>query len=104
MTTYLLFDDARYRLDEIFDYTLAAWGEAQAIRYFDGFRERFDAIAARTIRWCPIPEALTASGYFCRYEHHFIYWRVLEDGAVGIVTILHERMQRIDLLRDAFEA
>ena len=36
----------------------------------------------------------------CRYEHHFIYWRVLTDGAVGIVTILHERMHQIDRLKD----
>jgi len=38
----------------------------------------------------------------CRYEKHLIHWKVLEDGAVGIVTVLHERMQQIERFSDDF--
>jgi toxin ParE1/3/4 len=39
-------------------------------------------------------------GYYCRYEHHYIYWRQFADGTVGIVTILHERMHQMDRFRE----
>ena len=39
-------------------------------------------------------------GFFCRYEQHVIYWKVLADDTVGIVTVLHERMHQIERLKD----
>ncbi|MBA4047565.1 MAG: plasmid stabilization protein [Sphingomonas sp.] len=91
---------AGYRLDEIYVYTRDRWGEEQADRYINGLFARFASIAARDVPWRAIPAEFEASGFVCRYEHHFIYWRVLTDGAVGIVTILHERMHQIDRLKD----
>jgi hypothetical protein len=41
-------------------------------------------------------------GFFFRYERHFVYWRRLSNGDIGIVTILHERMHQIERLRDDF--
>jgi hypothetical protein len=37
-----------------------------------------------------------------RYQRHFVYWRTLSNGDIGIVTILHERMHQIDRFRDEF--
>jgi toxin ParE1/3/4 len=91
---------ADHRLDEIYAYTRDTWGAAQAERYLRGLFERFEAIAARRFAWRAIPAEFGVQGYVCRYERHFIYWRVLGDGAVGIVTILHERMHRIDHFRE----
>jgi toxin ParE1/3/4 len=39
-------------------------------------------------------------GYFFRYERHFVYWRRLSNGDIGIVTVLHERMHQIARLKD----
>lgn len=39
-------------------------------------------------------------GYFCRCQKHVVYWKLLSDGKVGIVTILHERMHQIERLKD----
>lgn len=91
---------AGHRLDEIYVYTRDLWGEEQAERYINGLFARFAAIAAREFPWRAIPAEFGVSGYVCRYEHHFIYWKVLADGVVGIVTILHERMHQIERLRD----
>lgn len=91
---------AGHRLDEIYAYTREQWGEEQAVRYIEGMFARFEAIAARTFPWRAIPAEFGVSGFVCKYEGHFIYWKVLSDGAVGIVTVLHERMHLIDRFRD----
>ena len=100
MTTFRVLAGAGHRLDEIYVYIRDAWGESQAERYLRGLFERFEAIAARTFPWRPIPAAFGVDGYFRRHEKHVIYWKLLGDGAVGIVTVLHERMNRIERLRD----
>jgi toxin ParE1/3/4 len=88
------------RLDEIYVYTRDKWGEAQAERYIRGMFDRFAAIAAREFPWRPIPAEFEVSGFVCKYERHYIYWKVLADDTVGIVTILHERMHQIERFRD----
>jgi toxin ParE1/3/4 len=95
-------DGASHRLDEIYEYTREAWGEAQAEHYLRGLFERFEAIAARRVPWRAVPAAFGVQGFVCRYEKHFIYWKVLDDGAVGIVTVLHERMHQTDRFRDDY--
>jgi toxin ParE1/3/4 len=93
---------AGHRIDEIYRYTQETWGEAQAEAYIRGLFQRFEAIAARRFPWRPIPAEFGVDGYVCRYERHFIYWKLLGDGAVGIVTVLHERMHRIERLQEDF--
>jgi toxin ParE1/3/4 len=88
------------RLDEIYVYTRDQWGEVQAERYINGLFARFEAIAAREFPWASVPAEFEVSGFVCKYEHHFIYWKLLADGTVGIVTILHERMHQIERFRD----
>ena len=88
------------RLDEIYVYTRERWGDDQAERYINGLFERFAAIAAREFPWRTISAELGVSGFVCGYEHHFIYWKILADGTVGIVTILHERMHQIERFRE----
>lgn len=100
MTAFRVQDGAGHRLDEIYDYTRRTWGEAQAAAYIRGLFAKFKAIAARDIPWRPIPAEFGIDGYFCRHEKHYIYWKVLDDGAVGIATILHERMHQIERLKD----
>jgi toxin ParE1/3/4 len=39
-------------------------------------------------------------GFYFRHAHHFVYWRRLPNGDVGIVTILHERMHQMNRLQD----
>ena len=52
----------------------------------------------------PIPAEFGVNGYFCRYERHYVYWKKLGNGDIGIVTILHERMHQIDRFRGDFES
>ncbi|WP_421852607.1 type II toxin-antitoxin system RelE/ParE family toxin [Novosphingobium sp.] len=100
--SYQIQQVAEERLAEIYAYTLDQWGDQQAERYLRGLFERFEAIAARLVPWRPIPGAFGQPGYFCRYESHFIYWRLLDDETVGIVTVLHARMHQLSRFRDEF--
>lgn len=102
MTRIRVQEGASHRLDDIYAYTRDLWGEAQAERYIRGLFERFEAIAGRRFPWRPIPAEFGVDGYVCRYERHFIYWKTLAGGDVGIVTILHERMHQLDRFREDF--
>jgi len=93
-------DAAGRRLDDIYVHTRDTWGDDQARRYVRGLFARFDDIAARRVVWRAVPAEFEIDGYYTRYERHYIYWRLLPEGAVGIVTILHERMHQIDRFRD----
>lgn len=93
---------ASHRLDEIYRYTDEHWGAEQAARYIDGLFAAFEQIERRGVMSRPIPAPFGVDGFFFRHERHFVYWRYLLNGDIGIVTILHERMHQIDRFRDDF--
>jgi toxin ParE1/3/4 len=100
MSSFRVQRAAGHRLDEIYVYTRGLWGELQAELYITGMFARFEAIAAREFPWRSIPAEFEVSGFVCKYERHFIYWKMLADDVVGIVTILHERMHQIERFKD----
>lgn len=93
---------ASHRLDEIYRYTRKRWGTAQADRYITGLFEAFARIESHGVTSRSVPAAFGVEGYVFRYERHFVYWRRLASGDIGIVTILHERMHQIDWFREDF--
>jgi len=93
---------ASLRLDDIYRSTRDRWGEVQADRYITGMFEAFERIEAHGVASKPIPAEFDVEGFFFRYEHHFVYWRRLSDGDIGIVAILHERMHQIDRFKEDF--
>ena len=93
---------ASHRLDDIYRYTRDHWGAEQAARYITGMFEAFEKIASHGVASRPVPAAFGVDGFVFRYERHFIYWRKLSNGDIGIVTILHERMHQIDRFREDF--
>ncbi|HZK99240.1 MAG TPA: type II toxin-antitoxin system RelE/ParE family toxin [Caulobacteraceae bacterium] len=102
MTGFRVQAGARHRLDQIYAYGAGHWGEAQAERYIRGLFARFEAIAERRFPWRPIPAEFGVDGFVCRYEQHLIYWKLLGDGDVGIVTVLHQRMHQMARFREDF--
>lgn len=93
---------ASHRLDEIYRYSKDRWGVDQADRYITGLFEAFDKIASHGVLSKPIPAAFGVDGYYFRYERHYVYWRWLTNGDIGIVTILHERMHQMSRFREDF--
>ncbi|MDH0736902.1 type II toxin-antitoxin system RelE/ParE family toxin [Achromobacter spanius] len=102
MANVLIQEAASWRLDEIYRYTRDRWGADQADRYITGLFDAFEGIDTHRTSSKPIPAEFGIDGYFFRYERHFVYWRRLSNGDIGIVTLLHERMHQIDRFRDDF--
>jgi plasmid stabilization system protein ParE len=94
---------ASVRLDGIYCYTRYRWGEAQAETYITGLFAAFERIESRGVISRPVPAEFGVEGYFFRYERHFVYWKRLADGDIGIVTILHARMHQIECFKGDFE-
>ena len=104
MTAFRVSDGAGHRLDQIYTYSRERWGEPQAEGYIRGLFARFQEIADRRFPWRAVPAEFGIDGYVCRYEQHVIYWRLLDDDAVGVLTVLHARMHQISRFREDFEA
>ena len=102
MSAYFLAQGANRALDEIYEYTAANRGEDEADAYIAGMFSYFDDVASKRATWRGIPAEFGVTGYFGKYEHHFIYWRMMRAGVNGIVAILHERMHHIGRIREIF--
>lgn len=102
MTGFLVQQAASHRIDEIYRYTRDRWGSEQADRYVTGLFEAFGKIATHGVPSRPIPAEFGVEGYFFRYGKHYVYWKTLGSGDIGIVTVLHKRMHQIDRFRDDF--
>jgi toxin ParE1/3/4 len=104
MTAFRVSAAAGQRLDEIFAYTRETWGQDQAETYIRSLFACFERIASRDLVWRVVPAEFGVEGFYTRCEHHYVYWRILSDGAVGIVTVLHERMHQMSRFREDDEA
>jgi toxin ParE1/3/4 len=102
MTAFRIQERAVSRLDENYRYTASQWDTTQAERYIKGLFESFEQIRTNPSLSRPIPAEFGVDGYFYRYQRHFVYWKRLADGDIGIVTILHQRMHQIERFRDDF--
>ena len=94
---------ASRRIDEIYRYSRERWGTERADAYINGLFEAFDRIASGGVFSRPVPADFAVVGYVFRYEKHYVYWKTLSNGDIGIVTILHERMHQFGRLRDDLE-
>lgn len=94
---------ASLRLDEIYRYTQDKWGEAQADIYITGLFDSFNKIQTNEVLSRSIPAEFGVNGFYFRYERHFVYWRKLSNGDIGIVSVLHERMHQFDRFLDEGE-
>jgi plasmid stabilization system protein ParE len=69
-----IFPAARLRLLEIWNYTEAEWGEAQADAYVSGLVETINSLEdTRQQPWRRVPGRTIPGAWFVRYRHHFIF-------------------------------
>lgn len=102
MTSFHVQEAASGRIDEIYCYTRDRWGDDQALIYITEMFEAFAGIANHKVLSRQIPASFEVDGFFFRDKKHFVYWKTLENGDIGIVTLLHERMHQIDRFREDF--
>jgi toxin ParE1/3/4 len=103
LSGFLVLTSASLRIEEIYRYSLDQWGEDQAKIYLKGLFDAFDKIESHGVISKPIPAEFGVDGFYFRYEKHFVYWKRLSSGKIGIVSVLHERMHRIGRLKKEFD-
>ena len=87
-----IFAPAESRLVEIWDDTFQKWGEDQADAYVRELVGAIHALDANRSLWRRVADKNLVGLWFIRHEHHFIFFRELTGGVVGVITVLHESM------------
>jgi toxin ParE1/3/4 len=103
MSGYLLASYAQQQLDQIYEYIAIQLDEDQAERYVAQLFDYFSDISSKNVIWRAVPAEFGVHGYLGKCGHHFVYWKLLAAGDVGIVAVLHERMHLIAQIRNVFD-
>lgn len=97
MADYRLYPRANAAQDRIWRHTLETWGEAQAVAYLEGLHAHFQKLTLSPQIWRKLPSNFQKAGrdqaavHFSRYGQHYIFFKVLKNGDLGIMSILHGR-------------
>ncbi len=91
---------ARARLVEIWEYTEQKWGDEQADKYVREMVAAIQNIAAESHRGKRVKYKGLQNVSCFRHRHHYVFFRVLERGDIGVISILHENMDLPSRLRD----
>ncbi len=83
---------AESRLLAIWRYTRKRWDEEQADSYVAGLVAAIEEVAARPASWKSVRDPALRGVWFFRFRHHFIFFRQLPSGCLGVISILHESM------------
>lgn len=101
MAKYHLTNKAVEDLTNIWEYTVDTWSERQADDYYNMLIASFQKITENPrlfgLKYEEIAEGLR--GY--RANKHIIFYRILADGDILVIRILHQRMDlKLRLLVD----
>ena len=107
MATFRLFSSVENTLEDIWSYSYGRWGEEQANRYIHDLYRCMDQLAANRLRWRETPQSLcvprdiTHKVYFHHHQRHYVFFRELQAGDIGILSIVHDAMDvPVRLARD----
>lgn len=98
MVTYRFYPRADAAQDKIWRDTAEKWGEAQAVTYITGLHDHLKLLCEERRIWRRLPQKLAVpadvkrEAYFSRYERHYVFFRELDNGDLGVMSILHEKM------------
>ncbi|WFU10601.1 type II toxin-antitoxin system RelE/ParE family toxin [Rhizobium sp. CB3090] len=106
MHGYLFYSRADAAQNRIWIDTAERWGEPQANKYIIGLHAHLEQLSKAKALWRRLPKNLVApadteaSIFLSRYERHYIFFRELPSGKIGVMSILHERMDLPVRLRE----
>jgi toxin ParE1/3/4 len=107
MAGYRFYPLADIAQDRIWRETLSKWGETQAEAYIVGLHQHLQRLCENRVLWRNLPRSLVVPAdldmqvWFSRYQHHYVVFRQLSAGRIGVISILHERMDLPVRLTDA---
>lgn len=91
MAKFKLTNYAVKDLSDIWNYTIDAWSESQADKYYKLLLKAFTAISKKPQEG-KLYEEIYPELKGKKASKHIIFYRILEDKSIEITRILHERM------------
>lgn len=91
---------AKVRIIEIWNYTEAAWNEQQADKYVRDLVEVMQRLGSKRGGWKPVLDPALKGVFFVKHAHHFIFFKELTLGDIGVISVLHESMDIPSRLRE----
>jgi plasmid stabilization system protein ParE len=110
MAGYRFYPRADAAQDKIWRDTSDRWGEGQADTYIRGLHSHLEWLCENRLVWRRLPQKLAVPSdvkrhaFFSRYEHHYVFFRELDNGDLGVMSILHEKMDLPVRLREDLHA
>ena len=98
-----IFPAAKRQIHEIWSYTERTWGEDQADKYVRELVAAINSVVSNGHLWRPVLDEDLPSVYFFGHQHHYVFFRELSKGSLGVISILHENMDIPLRLRADFE-
>ena len=98
-----IYPAAKKQILEIWGYTARAWSEDQADKYIRELVAAIHAAVGNRHRWRPVMDEDLQAVFFFRYQHHYVFFRELSKGSLGVISILHEKIDIPSRLREDFE-
>lgn len=98
-----IYQAAKDRILEIWDYTEQTWGEEQADKYVRGLVEAINAAKDKPHQWRRVTDEALSGVFFFRHQYHYVFFRELSDGTLGVISIIHENMDIPARLREDSE-
>lgn len=92
MAKYHITKKAVEDLSSIWEYTLKTWSESQADIYYRELKQTFEGIAERPTSYDREYVEIKVGLYGRRCNKHIVFYRLVENGDIEIIRILHERM------------
>jgi plasmid stabilization system protein ParE len=98
-----IYPAAQERILEIWDYTEKKWSEKQADAYVRELVAEIETVAVQRHRWRPVLDGALQGVYFFRHRHHYVFFRELSKKRLGVISVLHEKMDIPARLREDAE-
>lgn len=87
-----IYPKARDQIIGIWKYSCENWGREQADKYVYGLHQFVESMCGKQHIWKPVPHLTFSDAYYCRYKQHYIFFRQLEGGVLGVMSVLHKNM------------
>jgi plasmid stabilization system protein ParE len=98
-----IYPAAKERILEIWAYTEKKWSEKQADAYVRELVAEIETVAVQRHRWRPVLDGALQGVYFFRHRHHYVFFRELSKKRLGVISVLHEKMDIPARLREDAE-
>ncbi len=87
-----IFPAAKRAIRDIWQYTNRTWGTEQADQYVRGLADAVEKAGRDRSLWKRANREGVAGVFYVKHQRHFIFFRELGRGRLGVISVLHDNM------------